>query len=215
MTALAVLYSVSASGEDVAEASVDDLEQGRELAAVATAAKAAVAWAHSVADLSPLGFRPAPGYRRLAGPGRPLSLPAQMPRQTPLPDGVTVLTAAEDSAELCAVAYRDQWGHKTPGTWPVEEFAGATALGLRSGGRVVGVCRVGPAPGLIDAPGLVPGHRDVTSYRTLLATALAAAGTERVTVESWGDGPDRVAVCTELGLETVEYCPGWELRLAG
>jgi len=48
----------------------------------------------------------------------------------------------------------------------------------------------------------------------LLAAVLAAAGTERVTVESWGDEPERVSACAELDVATVEYCPGWELRLA-
>ncbi len=203
MSAVAVHYSVSASGARVAEALVDDVAQGEQLIAAAAAAGVAIAWAHSAADLSSLGFVPVPGSRRLTGRARP----------APLPDDVTVLTAAEDSAELCAAAYRDQWGHKTPDTWPIDEFAGTTALGLRSGGRVVGICRIGPAAGYIDAPGLVQGNRDETGYRTLLAAALAAAGTEEVIVESWGDGPDRVRVCTELGLRTIEYSPGWELRL--
>jgi hypothetical protein len=61
------------------------------------------AWAHSSADLSSLGFRPVPGYRGLASPARPL----------PVPDGVTVLATTEDSAELCAAAYRDQWATRS------------------------------------------------------------------------------------------------------
>jgi hypothetical protein len=48
----------------------------------------------------------------------------------------------------------------------------------------------------------------------LLAAVLAAAGTERVTVESWSDEPERVSACAELDVATVEYCRGWELRLA-
>jgi hypothetical protein len=188
----------------VAEALVDDVAQGQELVAAATAAGAAVAWAHSAADLSSLGFLAVPGYRRLAGLARP----------RPLPDGVTVLTATEDSAELCAAAYQGQWGHKTPDTWPIDEFASTTALGLRSGERVVGICRIDPSAGQIDAPGLVRGHRDLSGYRTLLVAALAAVHTEEVTVDSWGDGPDRVSACTDLGLTTVKYTPGWELRLA-
>ena len=202
--ALQVHHAVSAAGQRVAEALVDDFAQARELIAAANEAGAALAWAHSAADLSALGFRPVPGYRRLAGRAR----------QTPLAHGVSVLTATEDSAELCAAAYRGQFGHKTPDTWPVDEFAGTTALGLRAGGRIVGICRIGPAAGYIDAPGLVPGHRDPTGYRMLLSAALATAGTGQVTVESWGDEPDRVTVCTELGLATVEYTPGWELDLA-
>jgi hypothetical protein len=89
MTALAVHYSVSASGERVAEALADDVAQGGELLAAARATGVSVAWAHSTADLSSLGFRPAPGYRRLAGPARAL----------PLPDDVIVLSAKEVGEE--------------------------------------------------------------------------------------------------------------------
>ena len=203
-SALQVHHSISAAGQRVAEALVDDLAQARELAAAAKEAGAALAWAHSAADLSTLGFCAVPGYRRLTGPAR----------QQPPIHGVGVLTTTEDSAELCAAAYRGQWGHKTPDTWPLDEFAGTTVLGLRAGGRIVGTCRLGPAAGYIDAPGLVPDQRDVTGYRTLLLAALAACGTPQVAVESWGDGPDRVSVCTELGLVTVTYTPGWELDLS-
>jgi hypothetical protein len=190
MTAVAIHYSVTASGDRVAEALVGDVAAGRELVAAARTAGAAVAWAHSAADLLSLGFREAPGFRRLTGQARSL----------PLPDAVTVLTASEDSAELCAAAYRGQWGHKTPDTWPIDEFAGTTALGLRSAGRIVGICRIGPVAGYIDAPGLVPGHRDVAGYRTgRLSCPLSSSG--------WVGQRFRVrraflAGCEDLGEET-------------
>ena len=202
---MSIHYDMSADGRMVAEAEVDGIAAAHELIAAATLADCALAWAHSAADLSSLGFVWRPGYRRLTGPARP----------GPLPDGVTELAAREDTAELSAAAYRGQWGHKTPGTWPVAELAGSAVLGLRSEGLIVGICRLVPEDAQIDAPGLLSGQRDQASYRLLLTAALSRVPAGRVTVESWGDGPERVQVCEDLGLTTDEYCPGWELDLAG
>jgi hypothetical protein len=203
--ALAVHYDLSAAGRTVAEAVVDGIAAAQELIATATAAGSSLAWAHSTADLSSLGFARRPGYRRLTGSSRP----------EPRPDDVTELRADEDTAELCAAAYHGQWGHKTPGTWPIAEFAGTKILGLRRDGLVAGVCRINPAAGYVDAPGLVAGQRNQAGYETLLTAALSRITAEQLTVESWGDGPERVQVCQQLGLTTAEYCPGWELDLAG
>jgi hypothetical protein len=202
--ALSIHYDVSADGRTVAEAEVDDMDAARELVIAATVADCGLAWAHSGIDLSALGFEGQPGYRRLTGPARP----------GPLPDGVTELVGDEDSAELNAAVYHGQWGHKTPDKWPIEEFSGSTVLGLRRDGRIVGICRIIPSDGQIDAPGLLAGQRDQTGYRLLLAAALSQVPVGPVTVDSWGDGPERVQVCADLGLTTDEYCPGWELDLA-
>jgi hypothetical protein len=201
---LSVHYDVSADGRTVAEAEVDDIDAARELIMAATVSDCGLAWAHSGVDLSSLGFAGQPGYRRLTGPARP----------GPLPDGVTELADYEDTAELCAAAYHGQWGHKTPGKWPIEEFNGSIALGLWRGGSIVGICRIVPADAQIDAPGLLPGQRDQAGYRLLLTAALSRVPGGQVTVESWGDGPERVQVCAQLGLTSDEYCPGWELELA-
>lgn len=202
--ALSVHYDVSADGRTVAEAEVDDIGTAQELIAAAMVGDCELAWAHSAADLTSLGFAGQPGYRRLVGRARP----------GPLPAGVTELAGNEDTAELCAAAYHGQWGHKSPGTWPIEEFAGSTVLGLRRDGRIVGICRIVPSDGQIDSPGLLPGQRDQVGYRLLLTGALSRVPVGEVTVDSWGDGPERVKVCGELGLTTDEYCPGWELDLA-
>jgi hypothetical protein len=201
---LSIHYDVSADGRTVAEAEVDGIGDAQELIAAATVSDCELAWAHSAADLSPLGFAGQPGYRRLTGQARP----------APLPDGVTELAGHEDTAELCAAAYQGQWGHKTPDTWPLPEFDGTMVLGLRRGGLIAGICRMIQETGQIDAPGLLAGQRDQSGYRLLLAAALSRAFDGPVTVESWGDGPDRVQACEELGLTTDEYCPGWELDLA-
>ena len=201
--ALSVHYDVSADGRTVAEAEVDDIGAAQELIAAAVVGDCELAWGHSAADLSLLGFAGQPGYRRLIGQARP----------GPLPDGVTELGGHEDTAELCAAAYRGQWGHKSPDKWPIEEFAGSTVLGLRRDGLIVGICRIVPSAGQIDAPGLVVGQRDQVGYKLLLTAALSRVPVREVTVDSWGDGPERVKVCGELGLTTDEYCPGWELDL--
>jgi hypothetical protein len=202
--ALSVHYDVSADGRTVAEAEVDDIGAAQELIAAAMVGDCELAWAHSAADLTSLGFAGQPGYRRLVGRARP----------GPLPAGVTELTDHEDTAELCAAAYRGQWGHKSPDKWPIEEFADSTVLGLRRDGRIVGICRIVASDGQIDAPGLLPDQRDQSGYRLLLTAALSRVPVGEVTVDSWGDGPERVKVCEELGLATDEYCPGWELDLA-
>jgi hypothetical protein len=36
-----------------------------------------------------------------------------------------------------------------------------------------------------------------------------------VAVGSWGEGPDRTAVCKRLGLATAEYTGGWEFVCGG
>jgi hypothetical protein len=219
--ALPVYYDVSADGRTVAEAVVGNLAAARELIAAAVAAGSELVWAHSSIDLSGLGFAGRPGYRRLTGPARPGPGPGpgrmtELPRSGhgPGPGCVTELRGDEDTAELCAAAYSGQWGHKTPAAWPVPELAGHLVLGLRRDGLLAGICRLDPAAGLIDAPGLIPGQRDVAGYRELLAAALARITSGQATVESWGDEPDRVGACAELGLATAEYTPGWELSLA-
>jgi hypothetical protein len=202
--ALSIHYDVSADGRSVAEAEVDGIGDAQELIAAAAVSDCELAWAHSAADLSAIGFAGQPGYRRLTGQARP----------APLPEGVTELGGDEDTAELCAAAYQGQWGHKAPDRWPLPEFEGTTVLGLRRGGRIAGICRMIKETGQIDAPGLLAGERDRSGYWLLLAAALSRAQAGPVTVESWGDGPERVQACEELGLVTDEYCPGWELDLA-
>jgi len=202
---LEVQYAVSADGRRVAEAEVGSIVAARELVAAAIAAGSELAWAHSAADLSALGFSERPGYRRLVGPAMP----------KPMPTDVTELSADEDTAELCAAAYHGQWGHKTPDTWPLADLAGSTLLGLRRGGLIAGTCRITTAAGYIDAPGLIPHERDDAGYRMLLAAALSRIAAGQVIVESWGDSQDRVRACEQLGLTTAAYCPGWELDLVG
>jgi hypothetical protein len=54
---------------------------------------------------------------------------------------------------------------------------------------------------------------DLSSYEDLLAAAMALAHGPSVAVESWGEGPERTAVCERLGLATAEYTGGWEFVL--
>lgn len=206
-----ILFSASAEGRPVAEAEIADVDGARALAEAARAAGAHLAWAHSPADLTSAGFQPRPGYRRLVGQ-------AERDRVHLGGDGlaeghVGPLAADEDSAALWARAFEGQWGHKTPQEWPFDLPAGTVTLCLRRAGEIVGVCRVEPETGAIDAPGLVPGCREAGPYRLLLTAALAEVTGPVATVESWGEPPELTAVAESLGLTTAAYEPGWELDL--
>lgn len=207
-----VALSVSADGRTTAEAEVADPAEAASLVAAGRAAGAELIWAHSVADLSALGFRRAWGYRRLEGPARHDRTSADGSLSADA--DVTLLSAAEENAALWAAAFSGQWGHKTPASWPLDLPPGTRTLALRRNGMITGVCRCASGTGLIDAPGLITGYRDVRDYRTLLTAALDTVRTESVTVESWGDSPERVGICERFGLATVEYVPGWELDVA-
>ncbi|HEX5190657.1 MAG TPA: hypothetical protein VFW16_14005 [Streptosporangiaceae bacterium] len=205
MESPSVVFGVSTQGMTVAEALIDDLAEARGLLAAARRAGSELAWAHSAADLSELGFREQPGYRKMTGP---IAIGA--------PDSVVPLPPGEDSPELWAAAFRGQWGHKTPqpDQWPFDLPAGTVTLCVRKDGGIAGVCRVDPASGLIDAPGVLPAHRgDLAGYEALLRSAAALVDAPVVAVESWGEGPERVAVCERLGLTTADYTAGWEFVL--
>jgi hypothetical protein len=207
MSSPSVLFGVSSDGKTVAEALIADRAQAEELLSAARHAGSDLAWAHSAADLSELGFARQWGYRKVAG--KPLRGGSA---------GIVPLRAEEDSPELWAAAYRGQWGHKTPqpDQWPFDLPPGTVTLSLRLDGAIAGVCRVDPATGLIDAPGVVPAYRaDLSGYEALLRAAFSFVDAPSAAVESWGEGPERLAVCERLGLTTAKYTPGWEFVLRG
>ncbi len=207
MESPSVFFGVSTQGRTVAEALITDVAQARELLAAARTAESEVAWAHSAADLSELGFSEQPGYRTMTGQ---VAAGARDAGVVPLPPG-------DDSPDLWAAAFRGQWGHKTPppDQWPLDLPAGTVTLCLRRDGGIAALCRVDPAEGLIDAPGVPPAYPgDLAGYEALLRAAAALVHAPDVAVESWGEGSERVAVCARLGLTTAEYTPGWEFILA-
>ena len=210
---MSVVFSISADGRSVAEALIEDAGEAEALLAAGREAGSDLAWAHAAADLSALGFRQTWGYRRLEGPSAGAAGSGGGPAGAGQAPDVGPLPAAEDSAQLWAEAFRGQWGHKTPEQWPFDLPAGTVTLALRLDGRPVGVCRVEPDTGLIDGPGLVAECRDAAGYASLLAAAIAVVRTPTATLESWGDGPDRVEVCERFGLVTAQYRPGWEFDL--
>jgi len=213
MASPTVVFGVNTEGRTVAEGSIADADQAEALLAAGRRAGSDLVWAHSAADLSALGFTRQWGYRRLEGRVRAAGEEVNgRPRQD-FDHEVVPLAAEEESADLWAEAFRGQWGHKTPQQWPPDLPPGTASIGLRKAGMTIGVCRIEPASGLIDAPGLVPAHREAAAYQALLEAALAAARTPSVTVESWGDSPARVTVCEGLGLTTAKYVPGWQFTL--
>jgi hypothetical protein len=211
MASPTVVFGVNTEGRTVAEGLIADADQAEALLAAGRRAGSELVWAHSAADLSALGFTRQWGYRRLEGRAAGDGVNG-WPRGD-FDHEVVPLAAEEESAKLWAEAFRGQWGHKTPQQWPLDLPPGTASIGLRKAGMTIGVCRIEPASGLIDAPGVVPAHREAAAYQALLEAALAAARTPSVTVESWGDSPERVTVCERLGLTTAKYVPGWQFAL--
>jgi hypothetical protein len=77
----------------------------------------------------------------------------------------------------------------------------------------IGVCRVEPADGLIDGPGVVLGARDPANYARLVLGACAVLGDGPGALDSWGHAPEVIDAYHRLGFETVEEIPGFEFEL--
>ena len=89
-------------------------------------------------------------------------------------------------------------------------------MSLRLDGAIAGVCRVDPATGLIDAPGVVPAYRaDLSGYEALLRAEIIFVDATNAAVEDWGEGAEHIAVCERLGRTKSDYTPGWEFVLRG
>src|SRR5258708_38556035 len=185
MASPAVVFGVSTEGRTVAEGVAADAEQAEALLAAGRQAGSDLVGAHSGAALSALGFTRQWGYRRLEGRALAAGGSASgRPRQEEPDHVVGPLAVEQESAELWTEAFRGQRGHKTPRQWPLDLPPGTATLGLRSAGTTIGVCRVEPASGLIDAPGLVRPHRAAGGHQALLDAALPAARTAPLPGES-------------------------------
>jgi hypothetical protein len=93
-------------------------------------------------------------------------------------------------------------------------------------GAIAGICRVeinmrlsdlrGRQTALVDAPGIVPEHRDQGLYRPLLLNALAWAiqrQVERIELESWGDAPAVLDEYRALGFVTLQEAISYQRYL--
>src|SRR5579872_2423324 len=111
--------------------------------------------------------------------------------------------------ELQIECYSGVWGHHRPA---LEADPDATFVGLREGGRWVGICEVDLERRLVDSPGLIPRFRTADRFARLVlqAASLFTPGCA-VTLETWGDDDATLYAYHRLGFELVEYVPAWEL----
>ena len=114
-------------------------------------------------------------------------------------------------------SYTDRFGHKiTTETdiqdWLVPETAANILLLRDAREALVGICRVRQANtahtdqehsiGYLDAPGVVPTHRQFGLYRSLVLAGmehLRQQGQAEIVLESWGDEAHNIADYCDLG----------------
>jgi hypothetical protein len=191
---------VTTSGVAVVEAELENGDYPSHLLQRASEAGAGLLWLHATADLRPLGFTRANGYRRL--------------RCDVAPEAVELepLGRARYGA-LMNAAYHGLWGHRQlpPDDEPPND---ANVVCLSAGGEPIGVCTFWPTLRLIDAPGVIPDARSPENYVLLLLGACWELGREgSVGLDSWGDDEAVIRAYEQLGFTVVEDVPGWEMRL--
>jgi mycothiol synthase len=153
------------------------------------------------------------------------------------PIGYTLYHFSEkaDIASLVAVlnqSYGDLFGHKLTNETTIQRWLDAEAsqnILLLADERqaVVGICRVRPtrieedgreAPiGYLDAPGLVPNHRHIGLYRSLVLAGIAllrVRGHTAIVLESWGDNEGVIDAYCELGFTRQRHFVAYRYSIA-
>jgi hypothetical protein len=194
-----VVFGRSTTGESVAEVDLDETSLSiAEVVEQARSHGAGLVWAHGGSPGD--GFEPRSGY-------------AHLHAADPRPGTVLPTVAAEEYGTLLAEAYLGQWGHKWVEPDQPLPTDGSVVLALREQGIPVGVCRLWPDQRLVDMPGVVPRLRGAERTVRLLGAACAVLGPGSVDVDSWGESPEVLRACGELGFAITEQQRGWELRL--
>lgn len=195
-----VLFARTTEGETVAEVDLDETTLTlEEIVGRARAGGADLVWAHGGSPTT-TGFVRRPGYAHLYAERAVAG--EQLPTVTAVAFG-----------PLLARAYLGQWGHKWVDPAQPLPTDGSVVLGLYDDGVAIGLCRVWPEQRLVDQPGVVPEHRAARHSLRLLGAACALLGPGPVDVDSWGESPEVLDACAELGFVVTEALEGWELRL--
>ena len=176
------------------------------------------------------------GFARIAA-NTLLRAQADHPFPAPMwPAGYQPRTYAEvaDLAVLVEAFNRSHeglWGHhpvtaEMVAGWLPEMPADGIFLAIAPGGQVAGICRGeldqrlsarrGAATAYIDAPGVVPEHREADLRRPLLLTAIAwlvPQGPAAIELESWGDAPETLAEYEALGFAVARQALAFRVDL--
>lgn len=125
--------------------------------------------------------------------------------------------------ELLNHSYGDRFGHKITTETDIQEWVEPLhsvniLLLFDAHKKAVGICRVRPASGAldttaatigyVDAPGVVPSHRQFNLYRSLVLAGvelLRQQGNTAVVIESWGDEERTISDYYDLGF-TQQRC---------
>jgi len=184
------------------------------------------------------GFSRVSHYTRMRAPGE-VAGHAAAPTW---PAGFTVSSYANDQRfdrllTAFNTCFLGQWGHNHLSAddlraWLPSFDLDGVFLAFASNGQVAGMCRVeldkatgahdGHQAGHLDAPGVAPDYRSAGLYLPLalvglrrLAACAAVAGQPltTITLESWGDSPETLALYQGLGfaVEQQEYSYRWDV----
>lgn len=128
-------------------------------------------------------------------------------------------------------SYGDQFGHKITteaeiASWGDLETAVNVILLFDASGIAIGICRVRPTKvahsdevdtiGYLDAPGVVPTHRQSGLYRSLVLAGiemLRQQGQTAIVLESWGDEEHTIEAYCALGFTRQQHLVAYHQRL--
>lgn len=128
-------------------------------------------------------------------------------------------------------SYGDRFGHKITteaeiASWVDLENAVNIALLFDDSGIAIGICRVRPTNrthgvevntiGYLDAPGVIPAHRQSGLYRSLVLAGiemLRQQGQTAIVLESWGDEEHTIEAYCALGFTRQQHLVAYHQRV--
>jgi hypothetical protein len=168
------------------------------------------------------GFKPERGFRLMT-----MTLPEKLPTPT-FPAHFSSRTYAEVKdmkvmVEIVNTGWSDLPGHKVAAgeniAWVNEQPHDSIFLLFDEHETIIGCVSAfvtEDGRGQVDAPALIPEHRQPEKYLALVLVGLeylAKQGCAEVTMTSWGDYDSTIAAYTELGFKTVVQELGYKLSV--
>lgn len=168
------------------------------------------------------GFKPERGFRLMA-----MSLPEKLPAAV-FPEQFSLRTYDQVKdmkvmVEIVNTGWSDLPGHKVADgqniAWVQQQPHDGIFLFFDEKNKVIGcgsALVTEDGRGQIDAPAIIPEHRQPELYSALVLVGLeylAKQGCQEVNMMSWGDYDSTIAAYTELGFKTTVHELGYRLDL--